>query len=286
MSLFWRGLAVIFLVNTWLEAKLLIVTHSYNRPDFIEIQEKTFKKFLKDDYKFVVFNDAPGEEMAQSIASTCRGLGLQHIRIPQSIHSKPYLYRLPGEDKNHSAVRCANVVQYSLDVLGFDHDGIVVIIDSDMFLIDDFSIEDFLKNYDIAGVPQSRGDVHYIWNGLVFFNMNTLPNKRSINFNCGVINGQPLDVGGHTYHYFKQHPEVRLYPINTFHISHATLADFALAKKSVIHLVEKHPHNIEFLLGFTFFHYRGGGNWNGASPQYHKEKTALLNCFIEELLQE
>ena len=32
------------------EEKILIFTYRYNRPDFIEIQHKTFKKFLKDDY--------------------------------------------------------------------------------------------------------------------------------------------------------------------------------------------------------------------------------------------
>ena len=50
---------------------VLIMTYSYNRPDFIEIQNKTFKKFLKDDYTFVVFNDAPQEEVANQIIETC-----------------------------------------------------------------------------------------------------------------------------------------------------------------------------------------------------------------------
>ena len=51
--------------------KVLIFTYSYNRPDFIEIQEKTFKKFLKDDYEFVVFNDARYPDMQAKIRNTC-----------------------------------------------------------------------------------------------------------------------------------------------------------------------------------------------------------------------
>src|ERR1700733_4465594 len=114
---------------------VLIMTYSFNRPDFIEIQDKTFKKFLKDDYTFVVFNDAPQEEVANQIIETCNRLNLPCIRIPQSIHDAPYLQRWPGEDYHHPCVRCANVVQFSLNTLGFDRDRIVMIIDSDMFLV-------------------------------------------------------------------------------------------------------------------------------------------------------
>ena len=43
--------------QTTTKQKILIITHNYNRPDFIEIQSATFKKFLQDDYEYVVFND-------------------------------------------------------------------------------------------------------------------------------------------------------------------------------------------------------------------------------------
>ena len=113
---------------------VLIMTYSFNRPDFIEIQDKTFKKFLKDDYTFVVYNDARDEEISNQIIETCNRLNLQCIRIPQAIHDAPYLQRWPCEDNNHPSVRNSNVVQFSLNTLGFDHDGIVMIIDSDMRL--------------------------------------------------------------------------------------------------------------------------------------------------------
>ncbi len=186
--------------NLIFSTTVLIITHSFNRPDFIEIQDKTFKKFLKDDYTFVVFNDAPQEEISDKIIKTCNRLNVPCIRIPQSIHDAPYLERWPGEDYHHPVVRCANVVQFSLDTLGFDYDGIVMIIDSDMFLIKEFCVQEFLNGFDIAGVLQSRQHIKYIWNGLVFFNMQTLPDKKTIDFNCGKIDGIGVDVGGHTYY--------------------------------------------------------------------------------------
>jgi hypothetical protein len=209
-------------------APVLIITHAYLRPDFIEIQNKTFKKFLKDDYEFVVFNDARDPSLRSEIASLCKKLSLRCIEIPQAIHDRPYLKRSAYEDRNHACVRCANVVQYSLNELGFKYDGLVAIIDSDMFLIKDFSIAQYMADHDLAGVAQSRGNVHYLWNGIVFFNMNTLVDKETIDFNCGQINGNPVDVGGYTYYYFQKHPEVRVKEINQTYPHHFACAEYGI----------------------------------------------------------
>lgn len=281
---------------------LLIITHAYLRPDFIEIQHKTFKKFLKDPYEFVVFNDARDYEIRSQIKQLCKKLQLRCIEIPQEIHDRPYLQRYPYEDPNNACARCANVVQYSLDVLGFQHDGLVAIIDSDMFLVQDFSIAEYMQNYDIAGVPQSRGNVLYLWNGLVFFNMNSLPNKKSINFNCGVIEGNPTDVGGHLYYYFKQNPDVRVSQMGVYH-SQSFACNTCQQKdvytpcahntdhlrkqnipETIIKFMQSGPPNIEFLLNNNFLHYRGGGNWDHKSQSYHDYKTKILLRFIDSII--
>jgi hypothetical protein len=261
------------------------MTYSFNRPDFIEIQNKTFKQFLKDDYTFVVFNDAPQEETANQITETCNRLNLPCIRIPQSIHDEPYLQRWPGENYHHPSVRNSNVVQFSLNTLGFDHEGIVALIDSDMFLIKDFCIQDFLNNSNFAGVPQSRGHINYIWIGLVFLNMQTLPDKKTINFNCGKIDGIGVDVGGQTYHYFKNHPEITPRLIDNQHYP----ADYILSETTHEHVNFLFSHdctNFEFLLNNSFFHYRGGTNWNNQPKEYHDKKTAVLNAFINKCLEQ
>ena len=40
--------------------RVLMITHAYNEPEFIRMQAETFKKFMKDDYEFVVFNNRFG----------------------------------------------------------------------------------------------------------------------------------------------------------------------------------------------------------------------------------
>src|ERR1700742_2677888 len=93
--------------------KILIMTHVYCRPDFIELQAKTFKAFLKDDYEYVVFNDAPNETMCNKIKQTCNKFGIKCITIPQEIH-------INRDTPNY---RCADVIQYSLNKLGFEFNG-------------------------------------------------------------------------------------------------------------------------------------------------------------------
>ena len=100
------SLLMLSLTNHSIQSKVLIITHSYNRPDFIELQQKTFAKFLKDEYEFVVFNDAESNpDMFKKIEDTCKRCGIRCIKIPQAIHDKPYLHRWPGESNNHSCVR-------------------------------------------------------------------------------------------------------------------------------------------------------------------------------------
>ena len=300
---------IIFLLSlTDLHAeKVLIFTYSYNRPDFIEIHDKTFRKFLKDEYEFVVFNDASNEGMCDKINQTCEKLGIRCIRIPQGIHQLPYLERWEGEDFNHAAVRNSNVVQYSLDTLGFYHDGIVALFDSDLFLVRDFSIVDFLKGYDAGGVPQSRSkngkDIEYMWIGLAFLNMSTIENKEVINFNCGRVEDISVDAGGHTYYFLTSNPPPKFARMNLIHLpfpscefctkinnpkcTHNTkiLLEMGFTEKE-IKFIHAFPSNYEFLNDRIFFHYRGGSNWDGQSEDYHKKKTKILYDYINSILQD
>lgn len=263
--------------------KILIITHSYNRPDFIAIQDKTFKTFLEDDYEFVVFNDGRTDEMSKAIANQCSQLNLRCIRIPQVIH----------RGRDNACERCADVVQFSLKVLGFDYPGIVFIIDSDMFLIKPLNITNYLKDYDLFGTLQHRRDnknpdVTYVWNGLVFMDNRTLPDRRSMNWDCGRVNNQPVDVGGQMHHYLKKHPELRVkhyvgtqldaLPRSTAELQALGYDDL------MIWLIQQGLYVMELHAGDLFLHYHAGGNWNCQPPAYHLAKTKILHQFLNTLL--
>ncbi len=287
------------------ESKVLIFTYSYNRADFIEIQHKTFKKFLKDDYEFVVFNDASNRAKNRQIHRKCETLGIRCIDIPQEIHNRPYLYRVPGEDYNHPSVRNSNVVQYSLDHYGFQHDGIVALFDSDLFLVKNFSIKEFMKDSALAGAAQSRSrngkTADYLWIGLAFLDMSKMPDKRSISFNCGKVNGINVDAGGHTYWYLHNHPKVHVRYFNMLiwpfircpsceqaDVYPCLHSDEELKKHGCdihqINFIHSGPMYCEFFQKAHFYHYRAGSNWDYKSSEFHKQKTKRLYDYIDSIL--
>lgn len=291
-----------------LHAKALIITHSYNRPDFIEIQSKMFKHFMLDDYEFVVFSDASDSKVDKEIMNTCSQHKVTYKRIPQEIHSRPYLPREPSDPLNRPNIRHANIVQYSMDILGFDHNGPVLILDSDMFLVRPLSIIKELQDFDIVSATRGADNgVGYLWPGFMIFSMDKLPNKKTLNFNCGKANGASVDSGGHTYYYLKNNPEIKIKPVNEFFgyqlfcpdrfvpdscIDKNTpviqqikkLKDFGF-NDTEINFLQKKPHTIEFLFNNSFLHYRAGTNYDNQSDRYEQEKMKLIMNFLTEILK-
>ncbi len=290
-------------------AQVLIITHSYNQPEFIEWQHKTFNKFLHDDFEFVVFNDAVDDTIAQLIIDVCMKLSVRCFRVPQENRGLN-AYSVPSR-------RHAEAAQYSMEMLGFNHDGIVMMVDSDMFLINDFCVVDYLKEHDIAGICQSSSSqkYHYLWAGLIFFKMNSLPEKNTINLSDGFINGERIDTGGNLYYYFQAHPELKIRYLEKYRFmldndlrvyiempgwtkvyaqcitckkngdscSHNTeiLMERGFNKKLVDRIASKRfPPDSEFVLNDIFFHYRCASYFDGS-----EQKKRLFNEFMNEIVQ-
>lgn len=288
--------------------KVLIITHNYNCPRFIEVQAKTFKKFLKDDYEYVVFNDANNQNMADQIENMCTTHNVSHVRIPQEIHDRPYQQRDGKYPNSAPHVRHADCVQYSMDTLGFDHDDIILMLDSDMILIHPLSLSDYMKDKDIAAFIRTfRDQVHFLWPGLTILNMKTLPEKRTLCFNTGTINGAPADSGGFTYYYLIKHPELRVVDINTIFSHQLFLGDKHLNRQAdngtdvhetvkmslyknnkftdpEIKFLLKQPDTFEFYLDHCFLHYREGSNYTKQPQNYHDHKFQVFTELLNEIL--
>lgn len=285
-----------------LDSKVLIFTHVYNRPDFIELQYLTFKKFLEDEYEFIVFSDACNQHMMYAIKNTCKRLNIKHIPIPQHIHKIPYLKRWPKEKFNAPAVRNVNAVMYSLNTLGFEHDDILVLLDSDVFFLKKISIKELLKDHDIVGMRLGNGFITYLWHGLIFLNMKTLPDIKTLDFNCGRVNDKPVDAGGHSYYYLNEHPELVIKYVDYIHTgqlfcktckkTNSALCNHntnSLKEKgfddALIKLIQSAP-NIEFFHQNSIIHYRGGTNWDNKSQRYHQNKIDALSHYIDHIINQ
>jgi beta-1,4-mannosyl-glycoprotein beta-1,4-N-acetylglucosaminyltransferase len=215
------------LINVSCFATVRILTFHHNQADFIELQYKTLKKFLKDDFELIVFNDAKTVHHEEAIATICQNLGVQCVRFEQAWHlSDPlnlYLRTLvqdPSIGKiwgwhaettvediaSNPSVRHSHVIQYALDHYGYDHDDIVVIMDGDNFLIQPLSIRELLGDKDIIGFNQLSDDQgigrkkgefvapkHLItpWVVFIAFCPNKLPNPRELQFHVDVVKVLP-----------------------------------------------------------------------------------------------
>lgn len=249
-----------------------IYTAVVNRPNFITYQKKTFDKFLNHPYTFTVFDDSIDDKITEEIKNLCNNIGITYIKTPRNL-------------KHHDpAIACGAVIQWGYENYIKNTDDLVMFIDSDMFLFDYFNADEYTRDCDLAAVPQYRNDVCYPWNGLMFLNMASLPDKE-INFMPGVINGIQTDVGGNVYHMLKRRPETFFKHIN--HTSHI------MEERGNLESIPERFRGdykdyfcLEILMG-KFLHYGSATNWKHVWRSIEdptKEKTAYVYNFLDTIL--
>jgi hypothetical protein len=160
-----------------------IVTLVVNNPIFIEIQYYTLKKYMKEDYEFIVFNDAKNFpdytnnndiRIKRQIIETCNQLDIQCINIPNCNH----------QVKRDPNVRRASSLNFILEYQK-ENPSKYLFLDSHMFLIDDFDINKYTQ-YDCAVVLQCKKDseTDNCWNGLYYFDTTKMKNLDLLSWNC------------------------------------------------------------------------------------------------------
>lgn len=289
-----------FLGNIPLEAKILVFVPVYNRPDFIEWQHALFKKFLKDDYELMIFNDADNDLMEQTIEKTCTNLGITYIRMPQELHNVD-----PKTDRWCPGYRHGEVLQYAFDHYGYDHDDIVAVFDSDMFLIREWSIREFLGDCEINGSVVYGDPTSQITGVCVHFlmmNMPKLPDRRSFGFKSRAENGYQ-EVGADSVPYFNTHKNLKIKPSYSMTSVRGPESKLDPAFDLRPQLEERGytPREIGLILSvrhapvfcdigfwetYLFLDYKHGSGWTGPSSQTVETKNRLVGNFIRNLLRE
>jgi hypothetical protein len=297
-------------MNVYNSLQMKVITAVVNNPIFIEIQYHTLKKYMKCEYEFIVFNDAKdfadftnsGDcTIKTAIEQICRDLKIQCINIPNN-HHKLKSNRLCQEP----SFRTAESMNVIADYQRLNPD-CYLLLDSDMFLIDDFDVEEYNK-YDCSVILQNRknidtSDIYYIWNGLYYFNTRRL-DMTHMNWHCTPT----TDTGGMMYKWL--HAKVSEFP-NTNELKTNSnkiitnngvrfLTYFPKSEWNMNSIPEnvknKNKKLIDFLIRDSrnsngkfycelydnkFLHYRSGGNWEKKDLKFHLKlamelKTALL----------
>ncbi|KIX85622.1 glycosyltransferase [Vermiphilus pyriformis] len=305
------------LVCLSINAHVLIFTTAYNRPDFIELQYKSLLKYLKDDFEYVVFNDASQAQIHDNIVMTCESLKIKCISFPQHLHTEPVDLFLKPHIAPH---RHSQVIQYAFDMLGFNHQGIVAVLDADLFLVDNLSITDYMKEYDLAGTEKNgilwdtflpTSKYSFLWPVVFFFNMPKLPDRHTMQFATMSFDNHYFDSCGSLYFYLRDHPSLKIkyfdvvnlnaipgtspsgmfshyhhnpvyYTLNDTKNRH--LLEILNFKEREIKFIQSGPVNIQYYLENKFFHYMSASNYDQKTEDFHRIKTELFNQYMKEVL--
>lgn len=247
-----------------------IFTSVVNRPQFLELQVKLFSKFLENDYQFhVVYDNGIDKKVLKEFENICQNNNLiLHKADDSVIHKNP-------------STCVSKVVKWIYDelILKIYHDDICIIVDSDMFLIDKFNVENYILEYPIAGIPQYREHVKYISSQLIIFNMEEIIKiDKNIDFMDGTIENQHVDSGGATYYWIKKN-NINFKEISIVYPTHFN--DIELQDPSITNGINFEIH------GDIFLHYRAGSNWfskwkENRDPLIEKEK--IFNQIMDIIL--
>ena len=245
-----------------------IFTSVVNRPDFVPLQNKLFNKFLTNEYKFHIVDDSVEPEISEQFEIACSLNELEYYRKP------------PANKPMNPAQACADTIQWTYDnIICKNHtNDVVLFLDSDMFLIDEFDIEEYMSDAIIGGLPQQRGHITYMWNGIMFFNMSKIEDKN-IDFSDGIVEGHMTDVGGMTYWYFLR-TGIKMKESDVDYPTHYN--DIDLQK-------DAGGYNMELHLDGKFLHYRAATNWHSnwkGSDDPLIGKTAVFKQIMENILSE
>ena len=273
--------------------KTYIYSTHFNMPEYIELQLKSLKKYFQNNFKFIVINDAKLEgdltnfnqtDLNEKINYTCKKNNIECIRFPQEYHNnRKVLFENTTEPKTNNAVtRCADVTQFCLNhFIKNYNDGYLMILDADMFFINNFNILNFMENYNIGGIKQKMG---YLWNGICIFDSKL--NLNELNFDCGYVNNEPVDVGGQTYFFMKKYNNIIKYkPVSCSHYTfEETFEDESDNIKKILleytKLRDDKSANKELILNNRILHIRSGGNWDYRTKEFKYKELEIIKDYI------
>jgi len=233
---------------------------SASRPDFIKLQYDSLKKYLKDDFYYVVANNSYfGQDKPEEIERICKELNTGYVRVR---HAK-------GKTEPSAFVK---------DTLNFlwkdfkQVKGILAIVDCDLFMTASISFTELLDGYDMAFCPQYTNGLVWPWTGLMLFDMSKIK-VEDINFSFACLDGKMYqDVGSAINGYVQKHnPKIRLLKRNAILDEH---------NEKLESMGFPHPYSVDFVEDFMF-HYKTSSNYaKHCTSEYNEQKTLALNKLL------
>ena len=237
-----------------------IFTLYSNRPDFIKFQKESFEKYLKDDYKWIIINNHGYlYDKTEEIEQECIEQGIEYLTVEH-------------EREIEVSQLVANSLNFLWQAQASKRKGIVVIMDSDLFLTSDVSFADVLGQSDMFFCPQYTEGHIWPWPGFVGFNMEKIK-ADDVSFELLKIGDKYSDVGSGLNKYIEKYqPKIKL--IDRKEI---TDQDWPVpnTNQTLHQLGFPKPYSVDFL-PFAF-HYKTGSNYaKHCTSEYNQAKTESL----------
>lgn len=214
--------------------KLCTAIITFNTSAYLVRQFQLFEKYIGG--YIVVVDNSSNSNAAKEIEEICEKYGRQYIRLNNQ-----------EGDASRSHALALNEAYWLLNI-PYD---VLMLADHDIFPVNYFNVPDFMKDLVIAGVPQIRGEITYLWAGLVLIN-NLKVDKKLIKFDTS----EGLDTGGKLHRLLKTLPETAYKYLDEFQ------------KKTT----EGHEYS---LIGDKFIHLLNGSNWRG-DLEHEKRVNSIL----------
>ena len=230
---------------------------------------RQFGKYLKEDFNFILMNDAYDKTMEDHINTITSYNKIKCVRVPQEIHKN----QNPSEGY-------AETLNWAVRDYAVKNDcEVIVLLHMDIFPIRDVSISNILDTNIIASTAEYRdfdGGIIYLYPAFTIINTKLI-NVHEIDF--GLEPG--LDVGAKTRNLLKKYK-------NTIKLVHNhQMTDYIqMIKdnpaveyyKTDLAICRKHGLNAGWVAD-GFYHYMAGSQWNGGNPTFaegHKQRMELF----------
>lgn len=164
--------------------KTEIFSFVFNRPDILSKQIECFKKFFIGEYNLNIVCDYRDEKYLDEFKEICKSEEVTFYEHKSQEGLGPSDYH-------------GGCVSWAYQNCMKGKDGYALIVDHDMFLVEEFNLEQYMEHYDVAGCLQERGDVKYVWCGMVLLDLKSVE-EYNFHFSPAVVRGEMLDSGGGT----------------------------------------------------------------------------------------
>lgn len=237
--------------------KIEIYSIHYNRPDLIELQLKSFQKFIEEEFEFIVIDNSISSIISNEILKICRNNNIKYLNSNNRTPHSPMHF---GWSHIHG-------MSFFKEQLLISNSKFVFLIEHDIFFCSAYKkISDIVNSYGVCGVSQTREHITYFHPGILLFNKSKSGDLSDFDFRGDIIengvfnkelDGIKVDTGGQTYKYIKNNPD-RVY----------------FFKDVVNQYME------DITKDNVFYHMVRGSNWIGTEAELNSKKMEIINRFL------